>query len=252
MNDRRRTVPVSDGGVPRLPDALRKAPGRLPAVLATPGRSPFTFGYSLVLPAASLFAAAAPSAVVHSVLAATSTDVAHLTGTPLLALTGSALWTAGGMPLLSALGIILVLSALERRVGPGRTAGVFALGHVLATLATEIPVGLAVAAGYLPPTSLHRLDYGVSFGLMATLGALTGLVIRLVRWAVLAVTTAVLVQSLLTFTDPLTDWGHLIALGTGTGCWPLVRRAAPRGHTGTQNAQGRHRRPSPAWCALNP
>ncbi len=88
---------------------------------------------------------------------------------------------------------------------------------------------------------------------MATLGALTGLVIRLVRWAVLAVTTAVLVQSLLTFTDPLTDWGHLIALGTGTGCWPLVRRrAAPRGHTGTQNAQGRHRRPSPAWCALNP
>lgn len=31
------------------------------------------------------------------------------------------------------------------------------IGHVGATLATEIPVGLSVAAGQLPATSLHRL-----------------------------------------------------------------------------------------------
>ena len=58
----------------------------------------------------------------------------------------------------------VVLTALERRIGGLRTAGVFLLGHVLATLATEVPVGLAVLVGHLPATSLHRLDYGVSFG----------------------------------------------------------------------------------------
>jgi len=138
---------------------------------------------------------AGPGGTANSVLAASSTDVAHLTSTSLPALAGSALWIAGGLPCLSALGFVLVRSALERRAGPGRTAGVFALGHVPATLATEIAVGLAVAAGHLPPSSPHRLDYGISFGLMATLGAPTGLITHPLRWTLLAATTAVFVQT---------------------------------------------------------
>jgi hypothetical protein len=38
-----------------------------------------------------------------------------------------------------------------------------------------------------------------------------------------------LLQDLLAFADPMTNWGHLIALGIGLATWPVVRRRrAPR------------------------
>ena len=40
----------------------------------------------------------------------------------------------------------------------------------------------------------------------------------------LGLVAAVLVQDLLSFTDPLTGWGHPMALVIGIACWPLVRR----------------------------
>ncbi len=35
-----------------------------------------------------------------------------------------------------------------------------------------------------------------------------------------------LIQSLLAFTDPMTNWGHLISLTIGITTWPLIRRWA--------------------------
>jgi len=117
-------------------------------------------------------------------------------------------------------------SALERRLGGVRTAVVFLVGHVLATLATEVPVGLAVLVGHLPDSSLHRLDYGISFGVAASVGAVAGLLRPWLRWPLLAAFGGMLAQDLLAFTDPMTGWGHLIALATGIGTWPWVRRWA--------------------------
>jgi hypothetical protein len=161
---------------------------------------------------------------VHALLQGSSTDVAHLVRTPELVLVGSALWLAGGVASPFAIGFVLVLTALERRIGGLRTAGVFLLGHVLATLATEVPVGLAVLAGRLPESSLHRLDYGVSFGVAAGTGALAGLLSPWLRVPLLAAFGGMLLQDLLAFTDPMTDWGHLIALAIGVATWPVVRR----------------------------
>jgi hypothetical protein len=204
----------------RAPSARR----RLLRLLPTPAGAPFTLGYALVLLATSLFADHADPDIVADLLRGSSTDVAHLSQTPLLVLVGSALWVAGGMFSPYAVGFLLVLTALERRIGGWRTAAVFLVGHVAATLATELPVALSVAVGHLPDSSLHRLDYGISFGLMTSLGALTGLVPPLLRWPVLGVVAAVLLQELLSFTDPLTGWGHPMALAIGIACWPLVRR----------------------------
>ncbi|CAM5576962.1 Integral membrane protein OS=Streptomyces antimycoticus OX=68175 GN=SSPO_037230 PE=4 SV=1 [Streptomyces antimycoticus] len=78
-----------------------------------------------------------------------------------------------------------MLGALERRVGGVRTAGVFLLGHVLATLLTELPVAASVAVGHLPDSSLRRLDYGVSYGLIACATALAGLLVPRPRWVLL-------------------------------------------------------------------
>ncbi|WP_306790914.1 rhomboid-like protein [Streptomyces sp. JV178] len=193
-------------------------------LLPTPTGTPFTFWYLAVLLLTSLITEYADPAVVHALHQGFSTDVAHLVGAPVPVLVASALWIAGGVASPYALGFVLVLTALERRIGGRRTAMVFLLGHVLATLATEIPVGVLVLTGGLPGSSLHRLDYGISFGVAASVGALTALLPWWSRWPLLFAFGWMLLEDLVAFTDPMTNWGHLIALAIGIATWPVVRR----------------------------
>ncbi|MFC8130967.1 rhomboid-like protein [Streptomyces sp. NPDC057302] len=205
----------------RLGRLGRLRPWRL---LPTPTGTPFTFGYAAVLTLTSLLAQYADPSLISALHRHSSTDVAHLAQQPLLVLVASALWIAGGIASPYAIGFLLVLTALERRIGALRTAGVFLLGHVVATLATEVPVAFSVLAGQLPDSSLHRLDYGISFGVAASVGALAGLFTPWLRWLVLAGFGGMLVDDLIAFTDPMTNWGHLLALSIGVATWPLVRR----------------------------
>ncbi|MGI5437740.1 rhomboid-like protein [Streptomyces shenzhenensis] len=223
-------MPRQRGPAPSGPPAAVPAPARtLPAprpwrLLPTPTGTPFTFAYAALLAVTSLLASFADPSLVRALQQGSSTDVAHLAGAPGAVLVASALWIAGGAVSPYVLGFLLVLTALERRVGALHAAAVFLLGHVLATVATEVPVGLAVLAGQLPVTSLHRLDYGISFGVAAVTGALAGLVARRLRWTLLALFGAMVAGDLIEFADPMTDWGHLIALAVGIATWPLVRR----------------------------
>ncbi|SDN68035.1 hypothetical protein SAMN04487981_106165 [Streptomyces sp. cf386] len=209
---------ITEATAPR-PHLVR--PWRL---LPTPTGTPLTFAYAAVLTVTSLIATYADPALVHALHQGSSTDVAHLVSTPVLVLLASALWVAGGIAAPYTLCFLLVLTALERRIGGVRTAVVFLAGHVLATLATEVPVGLAVLVGHLPASSLHRFDYGISFGVATSIGALAGLLRPWLRWPVLALFGGMLLQDLANLTDPLTNWGHLIALVIGVGMWPVVRR----------------------------
>ncbi|GGW19163.1 hypothetical protein GCM10018980_28610 [Streptomyces capoamus] len=206
------------------PRCLLPTRARPRCLLPTPAGTPFTVAYAAVLAVTSLVAALADPALVHALQQGSSTDVAHLVRTPLLVLPASALWIAGGVVSPYAALFVLVLTALERRIGGVWAAGVFVAGHVLATLATEVPVGLAVLAGHLPGSSLHRLDYGISFGVATSTGALAGLLRPRLRWPALALTSWVLLTGLVSGTDPLTGWGHVIALVAGVAAWPLVRR----------------------------
>ncbi|WP_433545699.1 rhomboid-like protein [Streptomyces sp. CA-294286] len=215
-------------GASRAPAPGSPGPARrwhLWHLLPTPTGTPFTFGYALLLLATSLYAQFGDPDTVSAMLRASSTDVDHLTRAPLVALVGSALWVAGGPASPYALGFLVVLTALERRIGGLRSAGVFAFGHVVASLATELPVGFAVALGHLPETSLYRLDFGISFGLMACVGALAGVLrLRWLRWGLLGAVGLVLAQDLIAYVDPLTALGHPLALCLGLATWPLVRR----------------------------
>ncbi|MDX2557033.1 rhomboid-like protein [Streptomyces stelliscabiei] len=227
-------APLPRSRLPRLPLPRSRLP-RPWRLLPTPVATPFTFFYASVLVVTSIVAEHAGPALVHALHQGSSTDVAHLVRAPALVLFASALWVAGGVASVYAVGFLLVLTALERRIGGWRTAGVFLLGHVLATLATELPVGLAVLAGRLPGSSLHRLDYGISFGVAASAGALAGLLSPWLRWPMLLMFGGMLLNDLLAFTDPMTNWGHLLALAIGVATWPVVRRwgrAADRGDRG--------------------
>ncbi|MEU9242028.1 rhomboid-like protein [Streptomyces sp. NPDC048385] len=213
--------------VPRTPGAVLPAYLRRPRpwrLLPSPTGTPVTFAYTALLALTSLFASHASPGLVRAVYQDSSTDVAHLLRTPVFVLLASALWIAGGLLSPYALAFVLVVTALERRIGGARAILVFLAGHVLATLATEVPVGLAVLAGHLPETSLHRLDYGISFGVAASVGALSGLLAPWLRWPLLALAGYCLVTDLIAFQDPMTNWGHLISLAIGTGLWPVVRR----------------------------
>ncbi|GAA3180553.1 MULTISPECIES: rhomboid-like protein [Streptomyces] len=197
-------------------------PGRL---LPGPRATPFTFWYALLLVATSLFAAYADPARVAELLRASSTDAAHLAATPVRVLVASALWIDGGLLSGFALAFVVVLAALERRVGAARTLAVFLGGHVLATLATELPVGAAVAAGALPPGAAHRLDYGISYGVMTCAGALAGVLPGRLGRPLLGGAACYAAADLLTFADPLSSGGHLVSLALGVASWPLLRRA---------------------------
>ncbi len=220
-------VPVPSSS-PSAAPALARVP-RFWRLLPTPLGAPFTFGYTLLLIATSVFAEYADPDLVFALLQGSSTDVEHLARSPLLVLVASALWLAGGMTSAYALAFLFVLTALERRVGALRTAAVFFGGHAVATLATELPVGAAVALGYLPADSLQRLDYGISFGVMTCTGALAGLLPVWARWPLLGGVTWFAVTNLLVSTDPVSDSGHVLALVLGTVIWPLLRwRRGPR------------------------
>ncbi|WP_327407081.1 hypothetical protein OG194_14990 [Streptomyces sp. NBC_01288] len=195
-------------------------------LLPTPTGTPFTFCYGLLLVVTSLVAQYADPTFVNHLHQASSTDVTHLLRDPFLVLVASALWIVGGVVSPYAFLFLLVLTALERRIGGVRAAGVFLSGHILATLATEGTVGIAVLVGHLPDSSLHRLDYGISFGVATSIGALAGL---LRPWLGLPLITLFgwsLVTDLIAFTDPMTNWGHLISLTIGIATWPLIRRWA--------------------------
>lgn len=192
-------------------------------LLPTPTGTPFTFGYAAVLTVTAMVTDYADPSLVHALQQGSSTDVAHLVHEPVLVLLASALWMAGGITSPYALGFVLVLTALERRIGGLRAAGVFLLGHVVATLATEVPIGLSVLVGDLPDSSLHRLDYGISFGVATSVGALAGLLRPWLRWPLLVVFGSMVVGDLLEFADPMTDWGHAMSLAIGVSTWPLVR-----------------------------
>ncbi|MFG2477564.1 rhomboid-like protein [Streptomyces fagopyri] len=246
---RQRGDAVAETAAPRPPASRTRAPARVRPralrpwrLLPTPAGTPFTFGYAAVLAVVSLTADHAAPSLVHALQQSSSTDVAHLVRHPVLVLLASALWIAGGIASMYAAGFVLVLTALERRIGGLRAAGVFLLGHVVATLATEVPVGLSVVTGHLPGSSLHRLDYGISFGVAASVGALAGLLTPWLRWPVLIGFAAVLVGDLIAFRDPMTDWGHLLSLAVGVSTWPLVRRrhrtgAGGGGHQGDPAVQ---------------
>ncbi|EST32775.1 rhomboid-like protein [Streptomyces roseochromogenus] len=221
-------VPVPAADLAVVPVAIEARPAvRFPRIwrlLPTPAVTPFTFAYTAILAVTSLIAAVADPGLIQALYQDSSTDVAHLVCSPVVVLLASALWIAGGVLSPYALAFVLVLTSLERRIGGARAACVFLAGHVLATLATEVPVGLAVLFGHLPTTSLHRLDYGISFGVAASIGSLSGLLRPWLRWPLLALVGWLLVSDLIEFADPMTDWGHLIALTIGVAGWPLVRR----------------------------
>ncbi|MGH3491677.1 MAG: rhomboid-like protein [Sciscionella sp.] len=205
----------------------------LARVLPHPKRTPFTFYYLLVLLATTITANLLSTHERLALLHAASTNAANLLQRPLGVLVSSALWLADGHWQVYLLLFTVLIAPLERRIGPRWTLAVFASGHVLATLLTELPVLYAIREHLAPARFGHWLDFGVSYGMFAVAGALVlALRWRQRRWAILALYVLVALASL--GSGPvawMTAAGHVAAVHIGMLGWlPWARR---RGLLGT-------------------
>jgi len=207
--------------VPLVPEAATRPvrwSDRLARALPAPGRTPFTFWYLAVLLASSIVQRLVGPRAQRHILQWSSTNVAHLGHDPVRVLVASALWLPGQPWVPAAICFTLVLAPVERRIGSRWTLAVFASGHVLATLVTELPVAWLVRYGELPRHALHVVDVGVSYGFLSTVGVLAVLFAPGWRWVALVAAELYVVGLLVT--DPgLANVGHLLALNVGIVLW---------------------------------
>lgn len=192
--------------------------------IPTPRRNPFALGYLVVLAGTTVFAQFGDPQLVHQLQAMSSTDGHNLIHTPLRSLLMSGLWVAGPiwMPYLWA--FAFTVAPLERRVGSLRAAAAFAAGHVLGTLLSQLVVAVAVATGRMGAGELDVLDIGVSYGVLASLGALAGLLPARSRYLALAGALALIVHQITSDGDLVTAIGHPTALLAGMALWGPLRR----------------------------
>jgi hypothetical protein len=198
-------------------------------LLPSPGRTPFTFWYLGILGLTTILLHWGRPAAVNRLLAMSSTDAVNLQQHPVQVLFLSALWLQDAHWLAYATIFTIVLAPLERRIGTRWTLLVFASGHVLASLATELPVLWAVHTHVLPTMDAHLLDVGVSYGFFATAGALLLILPTPARWWVLGVLNTGILTIWLstgpTSTDAIvTVAGHTLSLYIGMVGWlPWLR-----------------------------
>ncbi|MQS13997.1 hypothetical protein F7Q99_17390 [Streptomyces kaniharaensis] len=198
------------------------------ARVPTPRRNPFALAYLAVVGATTTFGKLADPDLVLRLQEASSSDGHNLLHHPLRALLFSGFWVAGQvwMPYLWA--FAFTVAPLERRVGSGRAAAVFAIGHVTATLLSQAVVITAVETGRLESAAMDYLDIGVSYGVLASLGALAGLLSRRGRLLALGGAAALIAEQIATENDVVTAVGHPVAVLTGVVLWRWLRRGPGR------------------------
>ncbi|MGW2249178.1 rhomboid-like protein [Kitasatospora sp. NPDC001660] len=215
------------------------------ARVPTPRRNPFALGYLAVVGATTAFAKLADPDLVLRLQQASSSDGHNLLHHPMRALLLSGFWVAGEVWMPYLWGFAFTVAPLERRVGSRRAAAVFAIGHVTATLLSQVVVITAVETGQLEPAAMDYLDIGVSYGVLVSLGALAGLLSWRGRLLALGGAAVLIAEQIATESDLVTAVGHPAAVLTGVALWRWLRRR-PGGRLHLLRAEVPEAGPAPA------
>lgn len=151
------------------------------------------------------------------VLAASSTDLAHLEHVPWRVLPASSIWS--GSPIgWWVVATLLCLGALELVRGPVVTVVTGAIAHVVGTLVAEGVIAIRIAAGELSTSARHLLDVGPSYVVASCAAAVIASprAPRALRIGC-ALTIVPLYVSAFDFTDDgqVATIGHAVALTVG-------------------------------------
>ncbi|MGZ4411139.1 MAG: rhomboid-like protein [Gaiellaceae bacterium] len=207
--------------------------------------APFTYIYFSILLVTTWVLQSSSSSVAHRVLLDQSTNLHQLDHDPIRVLIGSAFWLPSGEQIFIWLALFsLVLAPVERWLGSARTALVFAVGHVGATLLVATGLWFAVHADIVERQVTHAEDVGVSYGFFAVAALLT---LRLPpRWRPAYLLSVLVYLSLAAALDAtFTDFGHLAALGLGALTALPVTRFRRTREAASADGAGAHTVPLP-------
>ena len=151
-----------------------------------------------------------------------STNLDQLQHHPVKVLITSALWTETPSFLFWFLVFNLFHVPVERWLGTRRWLAVVAIAHIGATLVSEGTVLVLIHTGALPHRTAYALDIGVSYALAGSVGVLTWIFARPLRWYYLGATGAFFLLLLVGYWD-FTNLGHITAFLIGLACHPLTR-----------------------------
>ncbi|WP_131788865.1 rhomboid-like protein [Candidatus Protofrankia datiscae] len=219
------------GPLPRTwPRVRRTASASRDDPLARAWRAaPLAMAYLCVLSVTS-----AMLAVVHRLdqdayqrlLRSRSTNLAGLRSRPLYVLVASAFWLERGTFPQTAAAVAALLAPLERVAGPRPALGVFASGHVGASLLVAGGLLLGQRAGLVGGHVTDAVDVGASYGLIACAAVLAATARAHRRWPLVGGLLAPLVLAAV-HTPDFTAAGHLIAAGIGLACVRYLRLSYP-------------------------
>jgi hypothetical protein len=214
---------ASDRG-PRLDPARRIWRRRQPQVVAYVRSAPGTYAYLSILLITTWVLQTSSSTVANQLLLERSTNLHHLARDPVRVLFSSAFWVSSTLELFGWLFLFTVFVAqAERWLGTARMAAVFFVGHVGATLLTALGLWAALHSDLVEASVVDAKDVGASYGFAAVAAVLAYGLPHRWRWLYGAALVAYAGISL-AFDHGFTNWGHVIALGLGFACFPLVRR----------------------------
>ncbi|MGZ4415572.1 MAG: rhomboid-like protein [Gaiellaceae bacterium] len=209
---------------PRLDPTRRVWRLWTPRVLAQVRSAPGTYAYLFVLLITTWVLQTSSSTIANQLLLERSTNLSHLGRDPVRVLFSSAFWVSSSLDLLGWVVLFsFFVAQAERWLGTARTAAVFFLGHVGATLLTALGLWAALHSDLVEASVVNAEDVGASYGFAAVAAVLTYGLARPWRWRYAAVVVA-FVGITFAFDHSFTNWGHLIALAIGFACYPLVRR----------------------------
>jgi membrane associated rhomboid family serine protease len=196
------------------------------ATVAYVRSTPFTYVYLAILILTTWIEQTSTPLIARALLLERSTNLHQLARDPVKVLVSSAFWLSSRFELLVwILLFTLVMAQVERWIGSLRTALVFAVGHIGATLITAVGLWFAVRYSVESERVVHAVDVGASYGFFAVAAVLA---YRLRgRW--LALYLAVAIGSLgiiAAVNHGFADFGHLTALALGFALGPFVTRRA--------------------------
>ena len=218
---------------PRLAPARRVWRHWAPRVVAYVRSAPGTYAYLFVLLVTTWVLQTSSSTIANQLLLERSTNLHQLARDPVRVLFSSAFWVSSGLELLGWLVMFSGLVALvERWVGTGRTALVFFLGHVGATLLTAVALWVALRYDLVESSIVNETDVGASYGFAAVAAVLSYRLRGRPQLLYVAVLVGYVGVSL-AVDQSFTNWGHLLALAIGFASYPIVRchraRSRPAG-----------------------
>lgn len=227
---RRQTVQVPDSptapwlrtvdatGCMRAASTWLRAPGLprrvVPAIRAHLAAAPASTAYVFTLLVTWWTLRGLGEQAERALILSASTNLHNMRENPVQVLVASAFWTEGGFPWWVLPQFLLVTAFAERRLGTARWIGLFALGHVGATLLTVTAISYGIDRGVIPYRVAVAPDVGSSYGATAIMAAMTFLFRGGLRLA-WAGTLFVLLTAAYLIGPTFTDYGHLCAAGIG-------------------------------------